>query len=175
MKKYYRCLTIFILRQRNIVPFGYIHQLLPLIVFTEENISLRILTPQTTLTLSQPITANLIFSAVFPEGWLWSNHGEQVMALTYETPYDQYSNAAWVTNSNLIEIGSRNVYSIAEYLELSHPKWNILDNKNAIATGSWNTDTTGLEFYSDNFFTAPISDGSSTIELYCTKSHFRYL
>ena len=86
------------------------------------------------------------------------------MALTYETPYDQYSNAAWVTNSNLMEIGSRNVYSIAEYLELSHPKWNILDNKNAIATGSWNTDTTGLEFYGDNFFTTPISDGSSTIE-----------
>lgn len=100
----------------------------------------------------------------FPEGWLWANHGEQVMALTYETPYDHYSTNIWVTNENLIEIGQRNVYAIAEYLELSHPKWIILDNKNAIASGTWNTDTTGLEFYSDNFFTAPISNGSSIID-----------
>jgi len=56
------------------------------------------------------------------------------------------------------------VYSIAEYLELSHPKWNILDNKDAIATGSWKTDTTGLEFYSDNFFTAPAGSSTSAIE-----------
>lgn len=103
-------------------------------------------------------------SSVFPEGWLWSNHGEQVMALTYETPYDQYSTNIWVTNSNLMEIGSRNIYAIAEYLELSHHKWYILDNKNAIATGSWNTDTTGLEFYSNNFLTAPVENGTSSIE-----------
>ena len=74
------------------------------------------------------------------------------MALTYETPYDQYSTDIWVTNENLMELGNRNVYAIAEYLELSHPKWYILDNKNAIAAGTWNTDTTGLEFYSDNLF-----------------------
>lgn len=103
-------------------------------------------------------------SAVFPEGWLWANHGEQVMALTYETPYDKYSTGTWVTNDNLIEIGKRNVYAIAEYLELSHPKWYILDNKDAIATGNWNTDTTGLEFYSDNFITAPVVNGNSNVE-----------
>jgi len=102
--------------------------------------------------------------AYFPEGWLWSNHGEQVMALTYETPYDQYSTDVWVTNENLIEIGQRNVYAIAEYLELSHPKWLLLDNKNAIAVGNWSSDTTGLQFYSDNFLTAQPGDGSSTIE-----------
>jgi hypothetical protein len=90
------------------------------------------------------------------------------MALTYETPYDQYSNAAWVTNSNLMELGSRNVYAIAEYLELSHPKWYILDNKNAFATGSWNIDTTGLQFFSDNFFTAQPGSGNSTIEYTAT-------
>lgn len=100
----------------------------------------------------------------FPEGWLWANHGEQVMALTYETPYDHYSTNIWVTNENLMEIGQRNVYAIAEFLELSHPKWIILDNKNAIASGNWNSDTTGLEFYSDNFLTSPISNGSSTID-----------
>lgn len=103
-------------------------------------------------------------SAVFPEGWLWANHGEQVMALTYETPYDNYSNGIWVSNDNLIEIGQRNVYAIAEYLELSHPKRYILDNKNAIAGGSWYTDTTGLEFYSANFLTAPVGNGTSLIE-----------
>jgi hypothetical protein len=100
----------------------------------------------------------------FPEGWLWANHGEQVMALTYETPYDKYSTDIWVTNSNLMEIGQRNVYAIAEYLELSHPKWILLDNKNAIASGTWNGDSSGLEFYSDNFLTAPISNGNSTID-----------
>lgn len=103
-------------------------------------------------------------SAVFPEGWLWANHGEQVMALTYETPYDKYSTGTWVTNDNLIEIGKRNVYAIAEYLELSHPKWYILDNKDAIANGNWSIDTTGLEFYSDNFLTAPVGNGNSSIE-----------
>ena len=100
----------------------------------------------------------------FPEGWLWNNHGEQVLALTYETPYDKYSTGTWVTNENLIEIGQRNVYAIAEYLEISHPKWYILDNKNAVIAGTWNIDTTGLEFYSDNFLTAPIGNSNSTIE-----------
>lgn len=100
----------------------------------------------------------------FPEGWLWNNHGEEVLALTYETPYDKYSTGIWVTNENLIEIGQRNVYAIAEYLELSHPKWYILDNKNAIISGTWNIDTTGLEFYSDNFLTASVGIGNSTIE-----------
>ncbi len=103
-------------------------------------------------------------SAVFPEGWLWNNHGEQVLALTYETPYDKYSTGIWVENFNLKELGYRNVYAIAEYLELSHPKWIVMDNKNAIANGTWKTHTTGLEFYSDNFFTAPIGSSTLTIE-----------
>ena len=106
--------------------------------------------------------------AYFPEGWLWSNHGEQVMALTYETPYDKYSTGIWVDNSNLMELGYRNVYAIAEYLELSHPKWYILDNKDAVAAGSWSTDTTGLEFYSDNFYTSQIGNGTSTLEYTAT-------
>lgn len=100
----------------------------------------------------------------YPEGWLWANYGEQVLALTYETPYDKYSNGTWVTNANLIEIGQRNVFAIAEYLELSHPKWYILDNKNAVASGNWSQDTTGLEFYSDDFLIAPIDNGGSSIE-----------
>lgn len=100
----------------------------------------------------------------FPEGWLWNNHDEKVLALTYETPYDKYSTGTWVTNENLIEIGQRNVFAIAEYLEISHPKWYILDNKNAIIAGTWNIDTTGLEFYSDNFLTASVGNGNSTIE-----------
>ncbi|NWF88831.1 MAG: T9SS type A sorting domain-containing protein [Ignavibacteriaceae bacterium] len=100
----------------------------------------------------------------YPEGWLWNNHGEQVMALTYETPYDQYSTGEWVTNSNLMELGYRNVYAIAEYLELSHPKWQILDNKNAFASGNWNPDTSGLEFLGDDFLVSPIESGNSTIE-----------
>ncbi len=70
----------------------------------------------------------------FPEGWLWNNYGDQVMALTYETPYNNYfrNNSEpyiEVTTENLGEIGRRTVYAIAEYLEISHPYHYIMDNK----------------------------------------------
>ena len=76
----------------------------------------------------------------FPEGWLWNNYGEDVMALTYETPYNNYfksSNEPYieVTNENLFEIGRRTVYAIAEYLEISHPYHFIMDNKMARYAG----------------------------------------
>ncbi len=87
----------------------------------------------------------------FPEGWLWNTYGDKVMALTYETPYDKYSNGEWVTNDNLYEIGFRTVYAIGEYLELNHPKHFILDNNNAALEGVWDTLDAGLKFYSDNF------------------------
>ena len=99
----------------------------------------------------------------FPEGWLWDNHGEQVMALTYETPYDQYSSDIWVTNENLYELGYRLVYSIAEHLELSHPKHLILDNDDAMASGFWSVQATGLEFYGDNFYWAQAGNGNKFI------------
>lgn len=99
----------------------------------------------------------------FPEGWLWDNHGEEVMALTYETPYDQYSSDVWVTNENLYELGYRLVYSIGEYLELSHPRHIILDNDDAMASGFWNAQTTGLEFFGDNFYWAPAGNGNKFI------------
>lgn len=88
-------------------------------------------------------------SAVFPEGWLWANWGEQVMALTYETPYDYYSTGELVTLDALKYKGKRLLYSIAEYLEASHPKHLILDNK-SIAS-NWSVSSSGTEFYSDNF------------------------
>ena len=92
----------------------------------------------------------------FPEGWLWNNYGDQVMALTYETPYDNYfksSNEPFieVTNENLFEIGRRTVYAIAEYLELSHPRHYIMDNSNAIVNGDNTIYNVGLDFYSDDF------------------------
>ncbi len=99
----------------------------------------------------------------FPEGWLWNNYGDEVMALTYETPYDQYSSGDWVTEENLKQIGWRTVYAIAEYTELSHPKYVLLDNKNASVLGAWNVGNTGLEFYSDNFYTAQPGNGESKI------------
>ncbi len=85
----------------------------------------------------------------FPEGWLWGNHGEQVMALTYETPYDFYSSGALVTNENLYYLGSRTVYSIGEYLKLDHPERFIADNSEVIT--NWNSDTTGSSFYGSNY------------------------
>ncbi len=88
----------------------------------------------------------------FPEGWLWKNYGDKVMALTYESPYDYYSSNIWVTNENLYELGHRMLYAIAEYLELSHPKRIILDNKDAVAAGFYNQSQSGLEFYSNDYF-----------------------
>jgi len=98
-------------------------------------------------------------SSTFPEGWLWNNWGDKVVALTYETPYDYYSTGKEVTNENLSYLGERFMYSISEYLQLSHPKWIILDNKNIASF--WTPSTTGTEFFGDNYFT---TNGSSQID-----------
>ena len=105
----------------------------------------------------------------FPEAFQWNNYGDQTLALTYETPYDHYSNGVWVTNENLFEFGYTTVYSIAEFLELSHPKHIILDNKDAITAGIWETSETGLEFYSDDFNYIQSGNGENTIS-YQTES-----
>ncbi len=98
----------------------------------------------------------------FPEGWNWNNYGDKVMALTYETPYDQYSSDEWVTNENLYELGYRTVYAIGEYLELSHSKYMVLDNSQASIEGEWQTSDMGLEFYSDDFIYNSSGEGSVT-------------
>ena len=95
--------------------------------------------------------------SLFPEGWLWNNYGDQVMALTYETPYDNYfKNSAdtliEVTNENLFELGRRTVYAIAEYLEISPPKHFITDNDAAEVNGTYESYDITNEFYGDNFF-----------------------
>jgi hypothetical protein len=99
----------------------------------------------------------------FAEGWLWDVYGDQVMALTYETPYCYYSNNELVTNDNLAQLGRRTVYSIAEYLELSHPKYAVLDNKNAEVSGTWNAAGDGLLFFGDNYYASVPGDGSSKV------------
>jgi len=91
----------------------------------------------------------------FPEGWLWNNWGDKVVALTYETPYDYYSTGKVVTNENLAYLGERFMYSVSEYFQLSHPKWIILDNKNIASF--WNPSSSGTEFFGDNYF---ITNGS---------------
>ena len=99
----------------------------------------------------QPDFRESNLQSYFPEGWLWNNYNDKVMALTYETPYDQYSNGTWVTNDNLYELGKRTVYSIAEFLNISHPKHLIIDNDEAIVNGNWKADSSGLNFFGDNF------------------------
>ena len=113
---------------------------------------------------SQDDYSESTLKAYFPEGWLWSLYGHKVMALTYETPYDQYPNDDWVTVENLKEIGKRTVYASAEYLELNHPRHFILDNKNALVSGNWTSiDQNSLEFYGDDFLFKVPGDGSSTV------------
>jgi len=85
----------------------------------------------------------------FPEGWLWSNHGDKVLALTYETPYDYYSNGNLVTIDNLKWLGEKLVYSIAEFLEISHPKYLILDNKDLVT--NWQKDSSGVQFFGRDY------------------------
>ena len=99
----------------------------------------------------------------FPEGFQWNNYGDKTLALTYETPYDHYSNGVWVTNENLFEFGYTTVYGIAEYLELSHPKHLLIDNKDATVNGVWNSASTGLEFYSDDFSYIQSGNGDNKI------------
>jgi len=102
-------------------------------------------------------------SSVFPEGWQWNNWGNKIMALTYETPYDQYSDGTWVTNDNLFEIGRRTVYAIAEYLQLSQAKYYILDNKDAIISGNWAKDSAGVQFYGNNYLQINPGTGSDSV------------
>lgn len=101
--------------------------------------------------------------ARYPEGWLWSNYGDKVLALTYETPYDQYSNDTWVTNGNLKELGSRTVYSIAEFLGLSHPKYLLLDNADAQIAGNWTPMNDGLKFYGDDYLSSAAGTGGNYV------------
>jgi zinc carboxypeptidase/type IX secretion system substrate protein/carboxypeptidase M14-like protein len=95
--------------------------------------------------------------SIFPEAWLWNNYGESVMALTYETPYNNYfSNTIEphieVTNENLFEIGKRTIYAIAEYLQISHSSRYIMDNKDARFAGSQPVSySVTNEFYGDDF------------------------
>jgi Zinc carboxypeptidase/Secretion system C-terminal sorting domain len=96
----------------------------------------------------------------YPEGWLWDNYGDKVMALTYETPYDSYFSSSSepyieVTNENLFEIGRRTVYSIAEYLKISHPHHYLIDNISAEVVGEHNNYVVGNEYFGENFTVLP--------------------
>lgn len=100
----------------------------------------------------------------FPEGWLWNNYGEDVMALTYETPYDYYhenKDSMWVTNENLQAIGKRTIYAIAEYLEINHPKHYIMDNNIAEVLGFSSNYDVGNEYFGDDFIVLDQSDQNS--------------
>ncbi len=108
-------------------------------------------------------------SSVFPEGWQWDNWGDKIMALTYETPYDQYSDGTWVTNESLFEIGRRTVYSIAEYLKLSQPKYYILDNNDATVVGNWTKDSSGVQFYGNDYLQINSGTGNDSV-IFQTKS-----
>jgi hypothetical protein len=89
----------------------------------------------------------------FPEGWMWANWRDSIMALTYETPYTRFSNNVWIDNNILNEFGRQSVMGIMEYLELNHPKWFALDNKSANIVGSWLSfsSNSNWNFYGDSY------------------------
>lgn len=89
----------------------------------------------------------------FPEGWMWANWGEQIMALTYETPYTKFSDGTWIDNSILDLFGKQSVFGIMEYLGINHPKRFIVDNEDAIVQGNWNLSTSNSfwNYYGESF------------------------
>ncbi len=99
----------------------------------------------------------------FPEGWLWANYNDTPVAITYETPYDYYSSDIEVSIDNLHELGYQTVYAISDLLELSFPKNQILDNKNAAVVGDWNTYDWGIKYFSTNFLLAAPGLGTNQV------------
>ncbi len=99
----------------------------------------------------------------FPEGFMWNNYGENTLALTYETPYDHYTNGEWVTNENLFAFGSATVYGIAEFLELSAPQRVIIDNTNADISGTWETSQFDVNYFGDDFLYSTAGSGANSI------------
>lgn len=98
----------------------------------------------------------------FPEGWLWNNFGDQVLALTYETPYDHYTGGNWVTNDNLRAIGARTLHSVTEFLGINDPERFVLDNDSASVTGDYNVLDKGLEFFGNDYIKfAPGDEGEA--------------
>lgn len=89
----------------------------------------------------------------FPEGWMWANWGDQIMALTYETPYTRFSDGTWIDNSILSLFGKQSVFGIMEYLGINHPKRFIVDNENAVVSGNWNLSTSNSfwNYYGESF------------------------
>ncbi|MEJ5306113.1 MAG: M14-type cytosolic carboxypeptidase [Ignavibacteria bacterium] len=102
----------------------------------------------------------------FPEGWMWSNWGDQILALTYETPYTYFSNGQWIDNSILDLFGKQTVWGIMEYLGVNHPKRFIIDNDNAIISGNWNISNSNSfwNFYGENFLYILPGDESQYVE-----------
>ncbi len=99
----------------------------------------------------------------FPEGFIWNHYGDKIVALTYETPYDYYSDGEEVTNENLYKIGRRDVYAIGEFLKLSHPHRIVLDNEDATVTGNWQRDSSGIEFFGNYFLASAPGSGENKI------------
>lgn len=102
----------------------------------------------------------------FPEGWMWANWGDQIMALTYETPYTRFSNGTWIDNSILSLFGKQTVYGIMEYLGINHPKRFIIDNENAIVSGNWNVSTSNSfwNYYGESFLYIMPNDFNQFVE-----------
>ncbi len=99
----------------------------------------------------------------YPEGWCWDNHGDKIMALTYETPYDKYSTGIWVTNENLFELGERTLYAMMEYMGISHSRYMLLDNTDAIAFGQYSEEANGFEFFGDNYTVMEAGDNGNEL------------
>lgn len=102
----------------------------------------------------------------FPEGWMWTNWGDQIMALTYETPYTRFSNGTWIDNSILDLFGKQSVYGIMEYLGINHPERFIVDNENAIVAGNWNLSTSNSfwNYYGESFLYIMPNDFNQYVE-----------
>lgn len=102
----------------------------------------------------------------FPEGWMWANWGDQILALTYETPYTYFSNGQWIDNSILDLFGKQTVFGIMEYLGINHPERFIIDNENATIVGNWNLSSSNSfwNYYGESFLYILPGDENQFVE-----------
>jgi hypothetical protein len=102
----------------------------------------------------------------FPEGWMWANWGDQIMALTYETPYTKFSDGTWIDNSILDLFGKQSMLGIMEYLGINHPRRMIIDNDEALISGNWNLSNSNSfwNYYGESFLYISPNDYNQYVE-----------
>lgn len=102
---------------------------------------------------------------IYPEGWYWSLFGEQMLAMTFETPYTYYNrdpNGVWVTTENLAQLGEASLAAVSDILGLGGTERMTVDSEHMSCRGAWKTVCDERVFFGDSYMTAGESGASVT-------------